>query len=133
MFKARHVSESIGRPPAVVMAIARDPLRLPEWAAGLAEGIRREGDGWVASSPFGEVRVEFRTDLERGILDHDVTMPDGVVVQNFMRVLPNGGGSEVVFTLFQREGMSDAEFESDAVAVAADLRALRELCEKIAG
>jgi len=133
MFRARHVSESINRPPAVVMAIARDPLRLPEWAAGLAEGIRREGDGWVASSPFGEVRVEFRTDLERGILDHDVTMPDGVVVQNFMRVLPNDGGSEVVFTLFQRDGMSDAEFDADAAAVAADLRSLRELCERMAG
>lgn len=132
MFRARHVSASIDRPPAVVMAIARDPLALPEWAAGLAEGIRREGDAWIATSPMGEVRVEFRTDLERGILDHDVTLPDGTVVANAMRVLPNGGGSEVVFTLFQREGVTDDEFEADAAAVAADLQSLRALCERMA-
>lgn len=133
MWRARHVSESIDRPPSVVMAIARDPLSLPEWAAGLADGIRREGDAWIATSPMGDVRVEFRTDLERGILDHDVTMPDGTVVTNAMRVLPNDGGSEVVFTLFQRDGMTDDEFEADAAAVAADLRSLRELCERMAG
>jgi hypothetical protein len=133
MFTARHVSESIDRPPSIVMAIARDPLSLPEWAAGLAAGIRREGDAWIATSPMGEVRVEFRTDIERGILDHDVTMPDGTVVTNAMRVLPNDRGSEVVFTLFQRDGMSDAEFEADAAAVAADLRSLRALCERMAG
>lgn len=133
MWRARHVSESIDRPPSVVMAIARDPLSLPEWAAGLAEGIRREGDAWIASSPMGDVRVEFRTDLERGILDHDVTLPDGTVVANAMRVLPNAGGSEVVFTIFQRDGMTDDEFEADAAAVAEDLRSLRALCERMAG
>ena len=39
MFKARDVSESIGRPPAVVMAIARDPLPMHRFAvvATLAE------------------------------------------------------------------------------------------------
>jgi hypothetical protein len=114
------------------MAIARDPLRLPEWAQGFASGIRRENDAWIAETEAGDVQVEFHTDVERGILDHDVTMPDGTVVSNSMRVLPNAKGSEVVFTLFEREGMTADAFEADAEAVAADLHRLRALCEKMA-
>lgn len=115
------------------MAIARDPLSLPEWAAGFATGIARDAEGWLVDAPFGRVRVVFRFDVEAGILDHDVTMPDGSIVHNAMRVIPNDGGSEVVFSLFQRPGMSDDEFEADATAVAADLRRLRELCERMSG
>jgi hypothetical protein len=132
VFRARHVSESIELPPAVVMAVAGDPVRLPDWAQGFASGIRRDGGAWVVDGPLGEVRVVFRTDVEQGILDHDVTMPDGTVVHNALRVLPHGAGSEVVFTLVQRDGMSDEEFEADAGAVAADLRRLRELCARMA-
>jgi hypothetical protein len=33
-------------------------------------------------------------------LDHDVTLPSGETLSNPMRVVPNGTGSEVVFTLF---------------------------------
>jgi hypothetical protein len=132
MDRVRNLSETIDRPPSVVIAVAGDPLRLPEWAQGFATGIRRDADGWIARTGDGDVRVAFHTNGERGILDHDVTMPDGVVVTNVMRVLPNNAGSEVVFTLVQREGMTEREFEADAAAVATDLRALRELCEKIA-
>jgi hypothetical protein len=114
------------------MAIARDPLRLPEWAQGFASGVRREGEAWIAETAAGEVQVEFHIDVERGILDHDVTMPDGTVVANAMRVLPNASGSEVIFTLFERDGMSADEFDADAELVAGDLRRLRELCEKMA-
>jgi hypothetical protein len=46
-----------------------------------------------------------------------------------MRVVANGDGAEVVFTLFQREGMSDDETARDAAMVARDLKALKLLLE----
>jgi hypothetical protein len=70
---------------------------------------------------MGLVEVRFTGEAAEGILDHDVTLPDGTVVHNTLRVLPNDGGSEVVFSLFQRDGMTDDEFARDAEAVRADL------------
>ena len=46
-----------------------------------------------------------------------------------MRVVPNGEGSELTFTLFQQPGMSQQQFEEDAQAVAHDLHTLKTLLE----
>lgn len=129
-WSCRHLSQSVERPPAEVAAFAGDPANLPRWAAGLSAGIRREGDHWVTDSPMGTVRVRFVGAVGLGILDHDVTLPDGTVVHNPLRVLRNGTGSEVVFTLYRRPGLSDEEFEQDAAMVRADLERLRAVLER---
>jgi hypothetical protein len=127
---ARHVSVPIGRPVAEVVAYAGDPRNLPDWAAGLASGVREGADGaWITDSPMGEVTVRFAPANDLGVLDHDVTLPDGAVVRNPLRVLPNDAGSEVVFTVFRRDGMDAAAFEADAAAVLEDLERLREILE----
>ena len=46
-----------------------------------------------------------------------------------MRVIPDGNGCEVVFTVRRRSGITDEEFERDASAVLADLTALKRLIE----
>ena len=49
-----------------------------------------------------------------------------------MRVVPAGvdaASCEVVFTVRQRSGVTDAEFEADVAAVAADLETLRRRLE----
>lgn len=126
----RHVSISIERSPADVYAFAADPANLPQWARGLSAGIERAGDEWVADSPMGKVKVRFVERNPFGVLDHEVVLPSGESVYNPLRVLPNGGGSEVVFTLFRRPGVSDDAFATDADAVAADLVALKKLLER---
>jgi hypothetical protein len=129
-FPARHISQAIERDPAVVAAFAGDPANLPLWAAGLSAGIRVEDGRWIADSPMGVVEVAFVGRIEAGILDHDVTLPDGVVVHNPLRVLRNDAGSEVVFTLYRLPDVADDEFEGDAALVAADLARLRTLLER---
>lgn len=47
-----------------------------------------------------------------------------------MRVVPNGDGSEVVFTLFRQPGMTDEQFAADAAWVAKDLAALKAVFER---
>jgi len=128
--ESRHLSVVIRRDAADVWAFAGSDAHLPEWAAGLAVGgLRREGDELVVDSPMGEVRVRFAPPNDLGVLDHDVTLPGGAVVHNPLRVLVHPQGSEVVFTLRRLEGVSEADFEADARAVAADLQRLRALLE----
>ena len=42
-------------------------------------------------------------------------------------IIPNGGGAEVLLTLFRQPGMSDAKFEADAEWVERDLLSLKAL------
>jgi hypothetical protein len=126
-WKALHISQPIERSVEDVIAFAADPQKLPQWAGGLSSGIRREQGRWVTDSPMGLVEVEFVGPAAAGVLDHNVKLPDGSMVHNPLRVLHNDHGSEVVFTLYQRTGVSDAEFARDAEMVRTDLARLREL------
>jgi hypothetical protein len=125
----RHVSVGILRSPADVYRYAADPEQLPTWASGLAQAVRHVDGAWVADSAMGRISIAFAPHNDLGVLDHDVTLPTGAVVHNAMRVLPNGAASEVVFSLFQLPGMSDAEFERDARTVLRDLEALKRAIE----
>lgn len=119
--------------PEVVYEFAADPQTWPRWAAGLAEGgLRQTADGWVANSPMGQVVVEFSPPNEYGVLDHVVRLPSGEAVYNPLRIVPAGVAEprcEVVFSLRRRPGVTDADFDVDEQAVAADLETLRRLVE----
>ena len=141
--RSRHVSTVIRRPPEQVYDYARDPANLGAWAAGLAsgriepgvgsgaEGGGADGDGdrgdtLVVDSPMGRVSARFLPRNELGVLDHEVTLPDGTVTYNPLRVVPHPDGAEVIFTL---RGVDDDEFEQDAAMVAEDLARLRAVFE----
>jgi hypothetical protein len=47
-----------------------------------------------------------------------------------MRVVANGSGSEVLFTLFHSPGMSEEAFAADAGMVERDLRGLKSRLER---
>lgn len=128
--ESRHLSTSIDRPVSEVYDYASDPANLPNWAAGLGGSIERVGGRWVADSPMGRVLIAFAERNEQGVLDHDVTLPSGETVHNPMRVIADGAGCEVVFTLRRRAGMSDEGFARDADAVAADLATLKRTLEE---
>jgi hypothetical protein len=63
------------------------------------------------------------------LVHHDVLLDSGATSHNPMRVVPNGDGSEVVFTLLRLPGTSDDQFVADAGAVERDLRQLKILLE----
>lgn len=128
--RSEHVSTIVHATAEQVYTVASDVNRLSEWAHGLAEHpARRDGEALVVDAPTGQVRVTFAPSNPFWVLDHDVELPDGRVVNNPMRVLKHPDGAEVVFTVRQLE-MSDQDFARDVVAVKNDLERLRKLVER---
>jgi hypothetical protein len=126
---SRHIAQWIERPVAAVYEYAANPANLPAWAPGLGRSVENAGGQWFVDTDMGRVQVAFAPPNDFGILDHDVTLPSGEVVSNPLRVIPDGDDCEVVFTLRRTRGMTDAEFERDAAAVASDLRRLAQILE----
>ena len=134
MHEVRHLSITIACPPPEVYEFAVDPENLPRWASGLAQSeLQKDGDAWKVDSPLGKLRMKFAPRNEFGILDHEVTLESGPTFQNPMRVIPNGEGSECMFTLFRQEGMSDEDFANDKAAIERDLKTLKDLMENKRG
>lgn len=129
-FPAKHISVSINRPVLDVYQFAANPENLPKWAEGLSRStITKVDDGWVTDSPMGKVKIRFVKDNHFGVLDHDVTLSSGEINHNPLRVLKNGKGSEVVFTLFHLPRVSAADFDRDARLIEKDLKKLKSILE----
>ena len=129
-FKSRQVSITIGLPPDKVYEFVSNPQNLPSWAGGLSGSIENVNGEWVAESPMGKVKIKFADRNKLGVLDHDVTLPSGETFYNPMRVVSNGDGSELLFTLYQRTGMSEKDFKNDEEQIKKDLEKLKVLVEK---
>src|SRR4051794_10331781 len=127
--ESRHISLPVACPAQVAYDYASDPRNVPEWAPGLGSAVEQVDGTWFIESPMGRVAVAFAPPNEFGVLDHSVTLPTGEVVHNPMRVIPDGDGCEVVFTLRRLPGMSDQEFARDGGLVAADLARLKRVLE----
>jgi hypothetical protein len=130
MFEVRHISVSIQRPLADVYAFVCNAENLSRWATGLGNKIRRVGDEWLAEGPVGTAKVRLAKPNEFGVADHDVVFPTGVTVHNPIRVIPNGTGSTVIFTIMRLSGVSEQKFNADAKWVERDLTTLKGLLEK---
>jgi hypothetical protein len=112
-----------------VYDFASRPENMPLWASGLASGLEADGPDWIATGALGTVRVNFAPRNVFGVIDHTVTIDSGLRVHNALRVVPNGDGCEVTFTLLQLAAMTDEQFEADAAHVARDLATLKALME----
>lgn len=129
MMRSRTVSVSIQCDPRRAYAYLSDPENIPAWAPGLCTSIERTGGEWVATTPQGPVTIRFVEQNELGVLDHYVRLSPEVEILNPMRVVPNGKGSELVFTLFQHAGMSEEQFTIDAGLVEGDLGRSKAILE----
>jgi hypothetical protein len=128
---ARIIHVPIERNWREVYAFAAKPENMPRWAAGLASGLEQKGEDWIADGgPIGKVRVRFAPPNDFGVIDHRVTFESGEQFENALRVVPNGDGAEVMFTLLWHPGTDDAAFERDARQIEMDLLSLKGLLEQ---
>jgi len=129
MYQSRNLSVQIRRNPRDVYNFTSVPENFPRWASGLGKSLKRKNGEWIAETPQGPIKVRFTERNEFGILDHYVIPESGVEIYIPMRVIPNGSGSELIFTLFRLSDVSDEKFAEDAEWVMRDLTALKNLLE----
>jgi hypothetical protein len=127
---SRTLSVSIRCSPGKVYEFVTNPQNLPKWAQGLGQSVRKQGPDWMVDTPQGPMKIRFANQNRFGVMDHYVTTPSGVEVYVPMRVLANGSGSEVVFTLFRLPDMSDEKYAEDMQLVERDLRGLKDILEE---
>jgi Polyketide cyclase / dehydrase and lipid transport len=129
----RVIHLSIDAAPEQVARYVADPRTMPVWAPNFGHAITPAENGeWVMETATGPFRVRFAAPNDAGVLDHWVRAPDGTEFHNPIRVVPNGSGSELSFTLFRQPGWSHADFDRDEGLVRADLERLRALLESAA-
>lgn len=111
-----------------------DFVSIPEnfrlWASGMGKSLQHIRGEWIAETPDGQVKIRFSERNEFGILDHWVSPKPGVEIYIPMRIIQNGSGCELIFTLLRLPGMSDDKFAADAEWVKRDLDTLKRLLEK---
>jgi len=128
--ESRTLTVRIDQPFAKVYAFLVEPANWNQWAFGLGKSLRRSGGGWVADSDGGTLKVRFTARNQHGVLDHTVVRPSGAAVHVPMRLLANGSGCELLFTLFREPGITDERYAADADFVQRDLDRLKALLEK---
>jgi hypothetical protein len=125
--RAETRSIAIAAPPEAVLAILGDARRLPEWAPDFARAVRPDGDGWIVDNGSAEFPIRLRVATELGTVDilRRGDPPRGA----FARVIPNGDGSEFLFTLVFPKGTDPAAVDAQMTTVERELAAVRALSE----
>ena len=131
MYRSRTITVSIRRPHREVYEFLVEPLNLPTWGSNLGSTIEHvSNNDWASEGEHGRLIFRYHPRNEYGVLDHAVFGEGETPFMVPMRVVANGeDGAEVIYTLYQRPSMTEAEFDSEAEWVQADLLTLKSLLE----
>jgi hypothetical protein len=121
-------SIAIAAPPEAVVELLADGTRLPEWAPQFASEARAEGDHWVIDSGGQPFRIRIKASSDFGTVD--IVSADDERIGSFSRVIPNGEGSEFLFTLLFPQGTDQAAIDAQMAVVEGELETVRSLVER---
>ncbi len=120
---------TIAAPPDDVLAFVGDGANLPRWAIGFATDVRPDEAGWIVTTGQGEVPTSIAVERAPRTGDFRIPLAPGVESTAYARAVPNGEGTEFVFTQFQQPGTPDEVFDQLVAAVGHELVALKALLE----
>ena len=120
----------IDLPAAAVSAFLAVPENYRRWASGLGELSQQADGSWSTLTPQRPMQVRFTPPNPYGVADHYVQPAQGEEIYIPMRVIANGDGATLLFTLLRSPGVSDAQLQADAEWVRRDLAALKALLEQ---
>lgn len=125
------VSVTIDAAPAQVSADLMEAESHPEWGTEFFSGGAEDlGDGsWRVNIPMmgGEARMRIDGDEALGVIDMYLA-PEGVPFGAPLpvRVVPNGDGADVLFTLTRFPQQTDEEWEAGVASMGRELINLKE-------
>jgi hypothetical protein len=130
MRASRTITLFIERPVAEVSAFLADPLNYPKWAAVTEPTFQHKGGlVWRAETPMGPRLIEFLPPNPFGVVDHATYREGEDPIFMPMRVVANEEGTELIYTFFQRPGMSEEQLDSTIEWIRTDLMTLKSLLE----
>lgn len=116
--------------PEKVYAFLSSPMNWPEYAVVNLRSVSPGRDGWFrATTRFGQGEIRVDGVKEFGILDHVWRDPQASW-KVYARVVPNGDGATVMFTLFQPPVMSDAQFDQAMEEMGVEMAKLKDVLER---
>ena len=132
MLQAEVITIDIERDWQEVYEAVADLRNFPKWAKTFCRAIKKlnDGDWYEMDTPQGPTRIRIASRNDFGVVDHYLVSPKGEDVYVPMRVISNGDGCQLQFTLFRRPGMTEEMFKSDKALVEKDLGTLKEAMEK---
>ena len=119
---------SIEAPRHAVLHFLGDANNLPRWAPNFARTVHPKDGRWLINAGPGEAEILVETSEAEGTVD--ILAAADPTRGAFCRVLPNGDGSEFLFTLFLQRGASDSAIGQQMSVVEEELRAVRNICER---
>jgi len=120
---------TINARPKDVLGFVGDGANLPRWAIGFAKSVRSAGLRWIVTTSQGEVPTTVTVDESCGTVDFRMEPASGNEAIAYARAVPNGFGTEFVFTQLQQPEMPDELFDQLSAAVGHELAALKALLE----
>jgi Polyketide cyclase / dehydrase and lipid transport len=119
---------AIPAPPAAVLEVIADPLRLPEWAPAFATSVAPDGDLWLVDTGAGELVVDVLVNEAAGTVD--IVRPGDTTVGARLRALASGEGTELLFTILFPRGVDEHAVAAQMDVVEAELAAIGELAAR---
>jgi Polyketide cyclase / dehydrase and lipid transport len=116
-------SIAIAAAPEVVLDYVADARTLPEWAPAFTRSVRAEGEHWRVDAGL----IDLRVSRERGTVD--IVAASDPKRGVYTRVVPNGDGSQYLFTQFFPDGTPEDAVQAQVAVVEGELRAVRDACE----
>jgi hypothetical protein len=124
--RAETRTRAIPAPPAAVLAVIADPLRLPDWAPGFASAVAPEGDLWRITNGGGEVLIDVKVVADAGTVD--LLRPGGdTTIGARMRAIGSGDGTELLFTILFPSGVDEGAVAAQMDVVEGELAMIEEL------
>jgi uncharacterized protein YndB with AHSA1/START domain len=132
VLKAQTLTVHIARPVAEVYEFLSDPANLGRWT--FARNGRHEPRAgllvWSFDGSEGRrVELHFTRPNPFFVLDYKLAQNGEISHAGYARLIPAGDGTVLTHTAVQQPGASDAQFDSEAEWVMADLMVLKTLME----
>jgi hypothetical protein len=128
--QATTVSISINARPDKIYKFVSAVRNGLKWGKTQCRSVKKAGGKWIMETPQGPVGIRIAKRNSLGILDHYIKPVGRGEVLVPIRVVPNGQGSEVIFTVFRQPWLSAKSYAGDIELVMKDLKCLKKLMEK---
>jgi cold-inducible RNA-binding protein len=127
---AKTLTASLPGNPQTIFAFIADSENLSSWFSSFCRSLRRENGSLLVESPRGAVPVRFVRNDHSLVLDIVVQPAEGIELTHAIRLLSNGEGAEMVWTLVKPLGLLDSVFHEQLRWAGSALNALRKTPQK---